>query len=664
MELVQKPTADIKTKETAAPEAMITTGVQPIGEEQLKKFTQVLQKYKEGKNQTDTRIRESENWWKLRNTTEEKKVTKIGADGGFTATSGWLHNVIVSKHADARESYPEPNILPREESDLEEARRLSAIVPCILEQNQFESTYSDAMWQKLKTGTGVYKVVWDQGKLNGFGDICVKRVNLLNIYWEPGVTDIQRSRYFFQTELCDKDVLEQRYPQLKDNLKGKSFMSTKFLYDDNVDTSNQHTVIEVYYHKFINGKKTLQYCKYVGNQVLYATENETRPMIDQITGQKKLPMAVSGLYDHGKYPYVFDALYPIEGSPCGYGYVDICRNPQMVIDLLNTSFVKNAMVGAVPRYFRRQDGGVNTEQFLDLSQPLVDVAGSLDENALRRIEHNTLDANYIAVLDRTIQELRETSGNTETSTGSTSSGVTAASAIAALQEASGKGSKDSTRSAYRAYTQIVDLCIELIRQFYNHPRQFRIVGEYGMQRFETYTNVGIVPQHQGEDFGQDMGYRLPVFDIKVSAQKKNVYTKVSQNELALEFFQRGFFNPQMTDQALMCLAIMDFDGKDNIMQKVAQNGTMYKKLTQYMQLALTLAKATDPEAAEMIAQDIMQTMGGGAVPMGGGNAKMIQSDNIAGIGQKEHGIVENARSRSNEASQPDSGKVIAKEEGK
>ena len=654
----------IKTKEAETPEAMSTTGVQPIGAEQLKKFTLVLQKYKAGKTQTENRILASENWWKLRNTIEEKKETNIGADGGFTATSGWLHNVIVSKHADAMEAYPEPNILPREEADKGEAQKLSAIVPCVLEQNQFEATYSEAMWQKLKTGTGVYKVVWDSGKLNGLGDISVERVNLLNIYWEPGSTDIQRSRYFFHTELCDKDVLEQIYPQLEGKLKGQSFISTKFLYDDNVETENKHTIIEVYYHKVVNGKNTLQYCKYVGDQVLHATENDMQVTIDPITQQQKPPMAVTGIYDHGKYPYVFDALYPIEGSPCGYGYVDICRNPQKVIDLLNTSFVKNAMVGAVPRYFRRQDGGVNADQFLDLNNPLVDVAGNIDENALRRIEHNALDSNYIAVLDRTLQELRETSGNTETSTGNISSGVTAASAIAALQAASGKGSKDSTQTSYRAYTQIVELCIELIRQFYNLPRQFRIVGEYGMQKFESYTNAGIIPQHQGNDFGQDMGYRLPVFDIKVSAQKQNVYTKVSQNEMAMQFFKMGFFNPQMTDQTLMCLEIMDFDGKDSIMQKIAQNGTMFQKLVQYMQLALAFAKVVDPKAVDMISQDIVATLGGNAGPMGGGNTKMFQSDNIAGLGKTEPAHVANARSRSNEASQPDGGKVIANKEGK
>ena len=652
----------INTKEAMAPEAMNAAGMLPIGEEQLMKFTQVLEKYKAGKVQTENRILSSENWWKLRNTTEEQKVSQIGSDGGFTSVSGWLHNVIVSKHADAIEAFPEPNILPREEADKGEAKQLSAIVPCVLEQNNFEQTYSDAMWQKLKTGTGVYKVVWDSGKLNGLGDISVERVNLLNLYWQPGVTDIQRSRYFFHTELCDKDILEQRYPQLEGKIKGKSFVSTKFLYDDHVDTENKHTVIDVYYHKFVGGKNTLQYCKYVGDQVLYATENETQPEIDQLTGQPKPPIALTGIYNHGKYPYVFDALYPVEGSPCGYGYVDICRNPQTVIDLLNTSFVKNAMTGAIPRYFSRSDGNVNEKEFLDLNNPLVKVSGNVDEATLRRIEHNSLDSNYIAVLDRTIQELRETSGNTETSTGNISSGVTAASAIAALQEASGKGSKDSTQTTYRAYTQIVNLCIELIRQFYDMPRQFRIVGEYGMQQYVSYTNARIQPQHQGNDFGQDMGFRLPVFDIKVSAQKKNVYTKVSQNELALQFFQHGFFNPQMTDQTLMCLEMMDFDGKDAIMQKVAQMGTMFQKLVMYMQMAFELAvDAGDMEKAEQAGQDIVQILGGGAAPMGGGNAKMFQSDHIAGIGKKEPGIVANARSRSNAASQPDGGKVTAKE---
>ena len=650
------PIAENK-EQIKAPEAMAPQ-ITPIGSEQLKKFTEVLEKYKSGKHLTEQRIVASENWWKLRNSIEEQKDTDI-VSKGFVSKSGWLHNVIVSKHADAMEAFPEPNILPREEGDRGEARMLSAIIPCVLEQNNFEETYDDAMWRKMKGGTAVYKIVWDKNKLHGLGDISVECANILNIFWEPGITDIQKSRYFFHTELCDKDILEERYPeQLKGGIKGDSFITTKFLYDDHVDTENKVTVIEVYYHKYVNGKKTLQYCKYVNDIVLYATENEMQPQVDEL-GNVKPPMAIAGLYDHGKYPYVFDALYPIEGSPCGYGYVDICKNPQTEIDMLKTAFVKNARVGAIPRYMSSQDAGINEEEFLNLEKPIVHVPNVRDD-ALRPIDHKSLDGAYLNVLMQSIQELRETSGNTETSTGTTSSGVTAASAIAALQEASGKGSRDSTLSAYRAYSEIVEICIELIRQFYNMPRKFRVLGQYGAEQYVTYTNQGIQPQHQGDDFGQDMGMRLPVFDIKVSAQKKNVYTKVTQNELALQFFQMGFFNPQATDQALMCLEMMDFDGKDGVMQKVSQNGTMYQKLIQYMQLALTLAQSVDPMIAEQIAQDAMMTMGGGTQmgQTGGVAPQMMESDAIAGIPRKEHGIVSNAREKSQGASQPEEGKVI------
>lgn len=383
-------------------------------------------------------------------------------------------------------------------------------------------------------------------------------------------------------------------------------------------------------------------------------------MIDPMSGMplttEEPSMAERGLYDHGKYPYFFDALYPIEGSPCGYGYVDLCRNPQTEIDLLKTAMVKNAMVGAVPRYFSRVDGNVNEEEFLNTTKPIVHVNGNVDEATLRRIEHNGLDGMYVSLLDRSIDELRETSGNTEAATGSTPGSVTAASGIAALQEAAGKTSSDSTQASYRVYSDMVEICIELIRQFYDMPRKFRILGQYGMERYVTYTNQGIQPQHQGNDFGQDMGYRLPVFDVKVSAQKKNVYTKVAQNELALQFFQLGFFNPQMVDQSLMCLEMMDFDDKDIVMQKISQMGTMQQKLLQYMQLAMQLAAETNPMLAQQIAQDVIATNGGAGVPMGMGAVptKIVQTDNIGGIPKEEHSVVTKARQQSNDAAQPNS----------
>ena len=551
----------------------------PVGRERIEELTRILQRYKTGKANLERRVVAAENWWKLRNSAEERKESSLG-DGGFRSKSGWLHNVIVSKHADAMDAFPEPVVLPREPDDSGEANALSSILPVVLAQNRFEDVYSDAIWQKLKTGTGVYKVTWDADKLGGLGDVAIHAVDLLNLFWEPGVKDIQESRYLFHTALRDNDLLSERWPQLRGALKANSFAATRFLYDDAVPTDGKSTVIDCYYKKWEGGRQVLHYVQYVGDTLLYSSENEGAP-----------------LYEHGRYPFVFDALFPVEGSPCGYGFVDLCKNAQTAIDLMDSAFIRNTMVGAMPRYFKRQDAGVNEEELLDLSRPLVAVDGNLGDDALKIIDFRPLSGNYIEYQRERIRELRETSGNTETSTGNIAQGVTAAAAIAALQEASGKGSRDSAKTSYRAYGEIVELVIELIRQFYTLPRRFRILGKDGTQEFISYSNAALRPRSQGTLAGVELGLRAPQFDIEVKARKASSYTQLSQNELALQFFNLGFFDPRQAEQTLLCLEMMDFDGKEALVGRIRRLAGEREKLLAFRELALTLAKKYDPDAA-------------------------------------------------------------------
>lgn len=251
-----------------------------------------------------------------------------------------------------------------------------------------------------------------------------------------------------------------------------------------------------------------------------------------------------------------------------------------------------------PRWFKRSDGSVNEQEFADWTKPFVHVDGNLGQDSLVPIQVNMLNSNYIAILQNKIEELKWTTGNTDVNNGATSSGVTAASAIAALQEASGRSSKDSTKSAYRAYARMIRMVIERIRQFYDLPRQFRIVGQRGAEQFVQYSNQGLQPQTLYGANGQPDGLRKPVFDIEVSAQKASEYTSMAQNELALQFFQLGFFNPQMVDQTLATLDMMDFDGKDSIIQKVQENADLQQRLVEWQQLALALADRYDPVMGE------------------------------------------------------------------
>jgi hypothetical protein len=589
---------------------------QVIGREQVQKANHTMMKYKEGKANLEKRIVENEQWYKLRHweCLRDKKQE-------VQPTSAWLFNCIANKHADAMDNFPSPNILPREEGDKGEAEMLTSIVPVILDQCEFEQTYSDVWNYKLKTGTGVYFVHWDKSKLNGLGDIGIRKVDIINLFWESGIQDIQKSRNFFHVELQDNDLLIGAYPQLQGKLGAATLDIAKYVYDDNVDTTNKSVVVDWYYKKQnSNGKTVLHYCKYVNDEVLFATENDPN-------------FAERGWYDHGQYPFVFDTLYPVEGTPCGFGYIDIGKDSQAYIDRGNQAVMKNMLANAKPRYFIRTDGAVNETEYADTNNDFIHVDGNLGQDSVMPVQPNTLNNIYVEVLNNKIDELKETTGNRDISTGGTTSGVTAASAIAAMQEAGSKLSRDNNKASYRSFRKICLMVIELIRQFYDMPRCFRIMGENGAARFVQYSNAGILPQQQGIEMGVDMGYRLPLFDIEVTAQKQSPYSKMSQNELALQFFSAGFFNPQIADQALACIDMMDFDRKHFVMQRIAQNGTMYQQLMMAQQQVVELASVIDglkgTNYAPQFAQQMqMQMQGGMGMPMGG--MGWIPAQNVEG----------------------------------
>ena len=613
---------------------------QVIGKEQVQKAYQTLLKYKEGKANLEKRIVDNEQWYKLRHWECMRKDKK-----DIQPTSAWLFNCIANKHASAMDNYPSPNILPREEGDKAEAEMLTSILPVILDQCEFEQTYSDVWDYKLKNGTGVYGVFWDKSKMNGLGDIAIRKIDLINLFWESGITDIQRSRNLFHVELADNDSLISQYPQLQGKLGQATLDLNKYVYDDSVDTTNKSAVIDWYYKKHQNGKVVLHYCKFVNDEVLFATENDPN-------------FAERGWYDHGLYPFVFDVLFSVEGTPAGFGYIDVGKSAQEYIDRGNQAIMMNMLANAKPRHFIRNDGGVNEEEYADLSKDFVHVDGNLGQDSILAIQGKPLNDIYVSVVNNKIDELKETTGNRDIATGGTTSGVTAASAIAAMQEAGSKLDRDGNKASYRAFRKLCLMCIELIRQFYDLPRCFRIVGENGAARYVQYSNQGIVPQAQGGmEMGIDMGYRLPLFDIEITAQKQSPYSKMSQNELALQFYQAGFFNPQMSDQALMCLDMMDFDRKEFIMQKVAQNGTMYQQMMAMMQQMMMLAQMVDQARGTNMAQQLMAQFGGGAAPVPAMNGSVApnvdQTEALGGKeGNAESSTTKKARQRVAESTDP------------
>lgn len=552
----------------------LTQAPPPVGPEQAAEAERILHKYKAGKAALDRRLIDNELWFRM---AHWKQYKNRMMEGKPQPSSGWLFNSIASKHADAMDNYPEPCVLPRAADDEATARTLSSILPVVLEQADYEQVYSDSWWRKLKQGTGVKGIFWDPAARGGLGEIAIRSMNLLMLYWEPGIMDIQDSPHFFSLSLEDSEQLAARWPQLRGRTGG-TIDAARYIHDDSIDTTDKSVVVDWYYKKpGPGGRELVHYCKFCNGVVLYASENDPR-------------LAERGFYDHGRYPFVFDVLFQEEDSPAGFGYIDVMKDCQNSIDKMNQAMDENVLLASKQRYVLSDAAGINEEELADFSRDIVHVTGRLSSDSFHQMQTAGLQASSITYRNSRVDELKEISGNRDVSQGGTSGGVTAASAIAALQEAGSKLSRDMIKSAYRAFARECYMVIDLMRQFYDEERIFRITGEQGQNLYVPFSAAALRPAPARTVAGVELGSREPVFDITISAAKKSTFSRMTQNETAKECYQLGFFNPANADAALAALEMMDFEGIEKVRQRVRQNGTLARRLQMAQQQLARLAR--------------------------------------------------------------------------
>lgn len=596
-------------------ESTVDFTVKPVdgrkfGEDEVDLALDDLREYFASKASIDQKATANEEWWRIRHwnvLADNNEGEKAGVEVG----SAWLFNSLINKHADIMDSFPAPNVLPREADDEVEAKILSSILPVIMEQNDYQQVYRDMGWTFVKDGAAITSVLWDQSKHDGLGDVAITNVDIHNIAWKPGIENIQDSDKVFHVTLKDIDVVRAMWPKIADKIGPQDTgLVTKYIHDDNADTTQMVEVIDMYYKKPVimpvysdvvaddgkvyrmkvmeTPKIVLHLAIIVGDQLAFCSENEK--------GYE------NGFYEHGRFPFVIRRLFPIKDTPWGFGYLDIMKNPQRDIDRLDQAIIKNAMMKARPRYWARKNANIDIDKFADWNNEIVEVATGELGDAVARIDVPDVPNGAITHLANKVEELKETSGNRDFSQGSTASGVTAASAIAALQEAGSKLSRDVNKELYRGSREEYYLVIELIRQFYTEPRSFRVdtptadglpkptpnsgyevVGQGGDYRFVLYSNAGIVNRDTPLPDGTVRHVR-PMFDILVTAEKQSPFSRAAQNETAKELYGMGLFNPENELPATACLDMMDFEGKDKVVQGIKANGMVMRQLQAAMQM--------------------------------------------------------------------------------
>lgn len=546
---------------TAAPESG------GITKDIIRKEAETLAKYKKGKEKLEARIIEEEQWYKLQYWDYIRRKEK--KDDDPEPVTGHIFKIVADKHADAMDNFPEPNLLSRERDDEQEAQKLTKVIPKVLDENEFRTTYDDAWWYKVKHGFVIYGTFFNPELADGLGDIDIKKLDALNCFWQPGITNIEQSRRFYVVDLVDDDIILEQYPELGEIKQNKIIDIKQYIHDDSVDITGKSVVVDCYYKKKNSKGKTVTHLlKFVGDTKLYCSED------DELYAEE-------GFYSHGMYPVDFDVLFPEEGTCTGFGYIAVVMNPQMYIDKLDQIITRNALMSGKKRWFMKENCGINEKEFLDWSKDIIHCTGNVSEDNLREFITSPIQSFVVDHRQNKIQEIKEISGDRDFQSGGTAGGVTAASAIAMLQEAGNKLSRDMIQRSYACYSKIIYKCIGLIDQFYTENRNFRIDLPDGKYKYIQYNNAGLQEQQLQPAYdGEEPKFRKPVFDIKVKPERANPFSRIAQNELAKEMFREGFFDPARADQALIALELMSFEGKEKTVQMVSQNKVLFNQLQQ------------------------------------------------------------------------------------
>lgn len=599
-----------------------TSGGKRVGKDEIARARKRLDEFKAAKAGINEEIKLNEQWYRRRHMMYLRSGKKVGSpefEGDsippervmgeeVEPVTAYVFNSVQNFHADAMDNYPRANVLARSPADELEAYKIKMILPALHQRIGLERVYDRVMWCKGIQGWGVYTVCWDKDKAGGRGDLAVKKVKLLNLYWDVEVEDVQDSSDVFCVHRRNAEDVRRMYPKVNE----RDITTEEIDYQRHTEnpvnaTKDKVDVVDWYYKKRNGeGKVVLHFCQFVGDQVLYATENEAE-------------LSERGLYDHGKYPFVFDVLYPLEGQAIGFGKISVGGRTQAFIDILGKAIMEKTLWACRPRYFEREGAGLNEADFLDTNKRIVKVAGDLEN--IKPMEMPQVDGNAISLQDRLVETLNTNTNTRDVSTGSAPGGVTAASGLAILDQNQGKTGRDANRESFRAFEELVAMEIELMRQFYTDDHYFRVMDEAtGRTDYVAMNNKGLTDKN-GD----------PVeFDLELTTEKNSEYTRMSHNELILSFFNAGFFDPSRAAQSIACLSMMDFEQKDELIRMLEQNRAEQEEKEAVAQVILSYAAAIDEmnaaddvesnvqEQARMLVAQYLGTegavQGGAAVP--------------------------------------------------
>ena len=455
-----------------------------------------------------------------------------------------IFSTVENIQADLMDEYPEAVVTPESSNDEKIGKILTRVVAQNHEACDYLYEYNDLIHDLLVGGYMVQEVGWDPNLNYGFGGAYIRCVSNKNIMFDPLCANIQDGRAVFKIERLPTSWFRQHYPDYAEHFSGGSDLvpDDHFSFGTEVESkeTNYMILLEAWIRTYDaeNHKYSVHMLQIAGGQLLENSYIE-KP---------------EGYFMHGMYPFVCTPLYKIKGSPFGYGIVDMFKNPQQYSDKINQILLKNALTAGTNRILV-QKGSADLDEIRDFSKQIIEVSNI---GGITWFQDRPLPAFLMNYMINMQNSIKEESGSNDFSRGNTTGGVTAASAITALMDASSKRSRKEAQVIHNGFAQAVRMELEVEREFETETRTVEITVMGEKQSLSVH-----------EGFFKDVqnGYdKLPVeFRVSIKPARESRFTKLSNNELILQImtmYQGRTINPAILMEA------MDFEGKDIVLEKL------------------------------------------------------------------------------------------------
>lgn len=492
--------------------------------------------------------------------------------------------------ADQMDNLPEAMMLPERPEMEAQAEDLTDIVRYVLTLNRFDSALHRRLVEDcFGVGSCIAKICWDPDMAEGKGDIAVLRWPLENFIWDPGAENIQDARALMLTSWHPIEWYRDHYPERGGYVTQESGEEeNRAVSQQGIDTQEGEAMMLEYWWRTYDHKKR----RYHINVAYFAAGLLLEKFED--------------VYAHGMYPFATAAFSQIEGQPIGGGLVEELLPMMRYINRYARYADENMRMSAKIRMLVKTNANINEDELADWSQNLIH-GDSISEEAVRWMQSKPLNGLWVQQMQQFQSDMKQDSGQNSFNRGESAGGITAASAISALQEAGNKQTRMHTQCLNQMFRDMVWQILWLISQFYEDGRVRMITGIDNTRRqvdasaFHLMGEDALPPETRGEldGFTGEMQSAIlnnarqkaakrrakgtippPPYTVQIQVQRRNPLRIQAQNELYIQAYTMAAQAGQMFPLSLL-FDLLVVDGKERIMpilRQVDQQTQMLQQL--------------------------------------------------------------------------------------